>query len=340
MNTITLPEFYCPFPSRLNPLAETANRHTLAWVKRFNLVSDDREWRRLEASKFSWLAARAYPDAPAEGLNIVSDWNTWLFIRDDQCDESGFGRNPEKLAHFHERLTEILIGREPSEMDLPLARALHDLCSRLRRTTSDAWMCRFTLSVIEYFESSVWEAQNRAAAITPDPSTYVTMRPFTGGLYTDIELIDVVENIDLPLHVRKHEILQSLIRMANNVVCWSNDIISFAKEVQHHDVHNLVVTFQHHHRLSLQGAIQQAAEQTNKEVRDFIALKEQLPAFGAGIDSDVQRFVSILCSWMRGNLDWSYTSGRYAVSPAGGCWECEAKKPEAAFDLSEGELHR
>ncbi|MBP1150944.1 MULTISPECIES: terpene synthase family protein [Methylocaldum] len=317
MSTITLPEFYCPFPSRLNSHAEAANRHTLAWVRRFNLVTDDREWQRLEASKFSWLAARAYPDAPYEGLNIVSDWNTWLFIRDDQCDESGFGRSPDKLAHFHERLTEILTGREPNETDLPLARALHDLYLRLRQIANDDWMCRFILSVVEYFESSVWEAKNRASGITPDPLTYVTMRPFTGGLYTDIELIDVVEDISLPLHVRKHDTLQNLIRMANNVVCWSNDIISFAKEVQHNDVHNLVVTFQHHRRLSLQDAIQQAAELTNREVRNFIALKEQLPTFGAAIDSDVQRFVSVLCSWMRGNLDWSYSSGRYVVSIVG-----------------------
>jgi 5-epi-alpha-selinene synthase len=322
MNTSTSPEFYCPFPSRLNPNAEAANRHTLAWVKHFNLISDDREWRRLQASKFSWLAARAYPDAPSEGLNIVSDWNTWLFIRDDQCDESGFGRNPDKLIHFHERLTEILIGREPDESDRPLAYALHDLCVRLRRAASNDWMCRFIVSVIEYFESSVWEAQNRAAAITPDPLTYVTMRPFTGGLYTDIELIDVVEHISLPLHVRKHETLQGLIRMANNVVCWSNDVISFAKEVRHNDVHNLVVTFQHHYQLSLQDAVRKAADLTNKEVRNFIALKERLPTFGAEIDADVQRFVSVLCSWMRGNLDWSYTSGRYSVELVGECSHC------------------
>ncbi|MGX2040576.1 terpene synthase family protein [Methylocaldum sp. MU1018] len=319
---ITPPEFYCPFPSRLNPHADAANRHTLAWVRQFNLVSGDREWRRLEASRFSWLAARAYPDAPLDGLDIVSDWNTWLFIRDDQCDESGFGRNPDDLARFHERLTEILTGREPGEADLPLAHALHELCSRLRQTASNAWMCRFILSVIEYFESSEWEARNRAAAVTPDPETYIAMRPFTGGLYTDIELIDVVENIDLPLHVRKHETLQSLIRMANNVVCWSNDIISFAKEVQHNDVHNLVVTFQHHHRLSLQEAVRQTAELTNQEVRNFVALQERLPAFGSGIDADVQRFVSVLCSWMRGNLDWSYTSGRYAVPAAADFSEC------------------
>jgi hypothetical protein len=316
MNTITPPEFYCPFPSRLNPHAEDANNHTLAWVRRFNLISDDREWQRLETSKFSWLAARAYPDAPLDGLNIVSDWNTWLFIRDDQCDESGFGRNPDKLAQFHERLTQILTGFEPDETDRPLTRALHDLCIRLRRIAGNDWMSRFNLSVVEYFESSVWEARNRAAGVTPDPSTYMTMRPYTGGLYTDIELIDVVEDISLPLHVRKHEVLQSLIRMANNVVCWSNDIISFAKEVRHNDVHNLVVTFLHHRSLSLKEAIRQAADLTNKEVRNFIALQRRLPTFGAEIDPDVQRFVSVLCSWMRGNLDWSYTSGRYAVAIA------------------------
>lgn len=311
MNQINMPEFYCPFPSAVNRHAEAVNQHTLAWVQRFNLVPNDVDFNRLIASKFGWLAARAYPNAPLEELGIVSDWNTWLFIRDDQCDESGIGKDPTLLAGLHDNLLEILTGRKPGRQDPPLAHALHDLCERLLRKASNAWMCRFIHSVIEYFESSVWEARNRADKVTPDPETYITMRPYTGGLYTDIELIDLTESIHLPLHVRKHVTVQRLALMANNVVCWSNDIISFAKEVQHNDVHNLVVTLRQHHRLTLQESINRAAELTNAEVRAFMALQEELPAFGPAIDADLKRFVAVLRSWMRGNLDWASVSGRY-----------------------------
>lgn len=312
MNQIILPELYCPFPTVVNRHAESVNRHTLAWVKRFKLVPGEDEYNRLVASKFGWLAARAYPNAPLQELEIVSDWNTWLFIRDDQCDESGIGKDPILLARLHDQLLEVLTGRIPGNHDSALAHALHDIRIRILDKASPEWMCRFVHSVVEYFESSVWEAQNRALGLIPDTETYILMRPYTGGLYTDIELIDITEGIHMPLHVRKHATVQRLALMANNVVCWSNDIISFAKESRHNDVHNLVVTLRRHH-LTLQKAIDRAAELTNAEVRAFESLQDQLPSFSPEIDADLQRFVSILRSWMRGNLDWAYDSGRYRV---------------------------
>jgi hypothetical protein len=314
MTAYTLPELHCPFPSTINQYVEAAQHHTLSWVKRFNLITSDSAWRHLEASKFGWLAASAFPNAPFEELKIVSDWNTWLFIRDDQCDESDLGHDPVKLACFHERWIEILMGGEPRQSDLPLTHALHDICRRLRQKASNAWMCHFTQSVIEYFESSAWEAENRASRIIPDPKTYMAMRPFTGGLYTDIELIYITERIYLPLHVRKHDILRRLARMANNVVCWSNDIISFAKEMKHNETHNLVLVLQYHYRLTPQEAIQKAAELTNKEINKFVCLQGRLPTFSTANDANVKRFIAVLRSWMRGNLDWSYISDRYKIT--------------------------
>jgi 5-epi-alpha-selinene synthase len=315
MNQINFPKLYCPFPAAVNRHAESVNQHTLTWVKRFKLVPNENEFDRLVASKFGWLAARAYPNAPLQELEIVSDWNTWLFIRDDQCDESGIGKDPVLLTRLHDQLLEILTGRKPDNRDPALAHALHDLCERILNKASPEWMCRFVHSVIEYFESSVWEAQNRALGLIPDMETYMLMRPYTGGLYTDIELIDITENIHLPLHVRKHETVQRLALLTNNVVCWSNDIISFAKETRHNDVHNLVVILRKHH-LTLQEAIDQATELTNEEVRAFELLQDQLPSFSPAIDADLQRFVSVLRSWMRGNLDWAYDSGRYRTNSA------------------------
>lgn len=313
MNPIELPKLYCPFPSAVNQHAEAVNEHTLAWVKAFNLAPDEDEFDHLKKSKFGCLAARAYPNAPLEELKIVSDWNTWLFIRDDQCDESGLGKNPLLLSKMHADLLEILKGCRPEQSDSALAHALYDIRGRLLQKAKPAWMCRFIGSVIEYFESSVWEARNRADGLVPDTATYILMRPYTGGLYTDIELIDVTENIYLPLHVRKNEVLQRLTLMANNVVCWSNDIISFAKESRHQDVHNLVAILRPT-QPSLRKALDLTAELTNAQINAFIELQMQLPSYTPEIDADVQRFVAVLRSWMRGNLDWAYDSGRYAVA--------------------------
>ncbi|ESS73140.1 germacrene A synthase [Methyloglobulus morosus KoM1] len=315
MDKIEFPKFYCPFPSAVNPHVEAVNDHTLAWVKKFDLVPDEGHFEHLKKSKFGWLAARAYPNAPLEELKIVSDWNTWLFVFDDHCDESGLGRNPTLLSDIHADLLDILKGRAPEQNDSALAHALHDIRLRLLHKASPAWMCRFVYSVIEYFESSVWEAHNRADGVIPDAATYILMRPYTGGLYTDIELIDITEDIYMPLHVRKNDVVQRLALMTNNVVCWSNDIISYAKESRCNDVHNLVAILRPT-QPSLQKTVDLVAELTNTEINAFIELQLQLPSYTPQIDADLQRFVAVLHSWMRGNLDWAYDSGRYAAGAA------------------------
>ncbi|MCL7422150.1 MAG: hypothetical protein M8364_14725 [Methylobacter sp.] len=311
MQNFTIPSIYCPFPSAISPHAESIHRHTLDWVRQFDLVTNDKAFKRLRASKFGWLAARAYPNAPQDRLEIISDWNTWLFIIDDQCDEWGLGKNPEQLAALHARCLEILSGRNPGSEEAALVYALHDIHARISAIMPLSWRTRFVQSAAEYFESTVWEARNRSQSLWPDASTYILMRPYTGGLYTDIDLIDLTEGITLPLAVRKHPRIMELAVMTNNVVCWSNDIISLQKEFNHQDMHNLALIFHHHQAIDLQEAIDQVARLIENEVRQFIALEKSLPSFGADLDRDVKRFIAVMRAWMRGNLDWSFESGRY-----------------------------
>ncbi len=305
-----LPQFYCPFPKRLNRHAEAAQQHTLAWVRRFGLVSEA-AFLRLKASRFGYLAARAYPDAGEEELKLVCDWNTWLFIRDDQCDETGVGKDPQKLAALHRRWLGLLMERTCPGKDDALGLALLDLWQRLRARSSLAWQARFIASVAEYFESSVWEAQNRALGTCPDLASYVKMRPFTGGLYTDLELIEVVEHILLPLEIRCHPVLQRLARLTNDVVCWSNDVFSLSKESAQGDVHNLVVVLARQHSLEIQEAVEWAAQMCNAQVKRFLALEKRLPDFPSPYAEAVAKYLDVLRAWMRGNLDWSLESARY-----------------------------
>ncbi|MGR9100318.1 MAG: terpene synthase family protein [Gammaproteobacteria bacterium] len=288
-------------------------------MKQFNLVPDEKAMRRLQDSKFGRLAARAYPRAPLDRLEIVSDWNTWLFVLDDQCDEWGLGREPDRLAALHERCLVILSGTPPTADDAALVHAIYDLRIRMQPLMPFSWLTRFIQSAAEYFESTEWEAENRKNNIWPDADDYIRLRPFTGGLLTDIDLVELTESISLPLAVRKHPSIQELISITNNVVCWSNDIISLQKERKHQDMHNLALIFDHHQSIGLQAAIHRVNELIEEHVRRFISLEQNLPIFGGGIDESVSRFIGVMRAWMRGNLDWSFESGRYL--PAGNAQE-------------------
>ncbi|MGH8584125.1 MAG: terpene synthase family protein [Gammaproteobacteria bacterium] len=331
IETNTLPDFFCPFPPAVSPYAEAVHNHTLEWSGQHRLVTDAQAFERLRAAQFIGLVARAYPNAPLDRLRLVSDWITWLFILDDECDEHGIGKRPERLATLHGGCLKVLAGyrlKEPdprglscpvSEQrrarkdrpDLALLRALRDICERLRAFMPHDWMMRFALGVADYFEACEWEARNRAQGIWPDPAVYMQMRPYTGALYPLLDLIEMTEGTVLPLSVRKHPLLQDLIGITSNVVCWSNDVFSLEKERAHHDLHNLVLILQQHEGLSLQEAVDRVIELTDAQVRRFIELEARLPRFGTPFDAAVRRFVGVLHAWMRGNLDWSCESGRY-----------------------------
>jgi 5-epi-alpha-selinene synthase len=310
---ITFPHLECPFPSVINGWVHDVHDQTLAWVEHHELVAPDR-LGRFEACQFAWLAARAYPTAPREELAIVANWNVWLFIHDDQNDEAGFGRNPGKLTELHRRMREILAGSAPRAGDSAFAHALRDLIDRMFERASETWRERFIRSIDEYFEACVWEANNRLKGLVPSVASYVDKRPLTGALNTDIELIELCEQIYLPSEVRAHPDVRRLTLMSNNVVCWSNDIISLKKEHRHGDVHNLVIAIKAECGLDWQGAVNLAGEWHNAEVRRFLELEAKLPSFEPDLDAELERYLRVLKAWMRGNLDWAYQTGRYGVA--------------------------
>ncbi len=314
MDHIRLPQLYSPFPSGLNLHADSVGRETIAWARHFNLVTEDIVERRLATTHIGGLVGRVYLSTPRAQLQLLADWTTWLFLQDDQCDELGISKQPTQLQAIHARSLAVLRGAHPTLQDRPLTHALSNLRLRMLQYADAEWMSRFIASFEECLTASIWEATNRARGTTPDVTTYLQQRALTGGLYPYIVLIELTEQIHLPRQAREHPTVERLTLMAVNVVCWANDILSLAKEIKQGDVHNLVLTLQHKHRLTLQEALERAAALHDTEVRAFIDLELRLPSFGAPVDAALKQYIAILRSWMRGNLDWSYTSGRYLAT--------------------------
>ncbi len=312
MESLIKPPLHCPIPSAVNPHVEAIQRHSLDWVRAFQLVQGDTALERFAASKFGWLAARAYPDAGLDEACIVVDWNVWLFMLDDQCDEGGIGKDPDRLQAYFAILQAILRDPDVAPCPGPLEQSLRDVWQRMRARSTAAWQARFLRDAEDYFDACVWEAENRARGVVPTVADYIHYHPLTGALITDVDLIDVTEHLRWPDVARMHPVVQDLTAMANNVVCWSNDIISLEKEMRRGDVHNLVLTIRHRDGCTLQEAIFRAAAMHDAEVCRFLDLEERLPVFTpASVYADARHYVAVLRAWMRGNLDWGMDSGRY-----------------------------
>jgi 5-epi-alpha-selinene synthase len=137
------------------------------------------------------------------------------------------------------------------------------------------------------------------------------LRPFTGAVYTDFALIEIAGGFELPIEMHQHILLQSLSLIGCNVVCFANDLFSFTKEVRDGEAMNLVSILQHEYDLTLQEAIDRAAAIHDAEVRAFENIEAQIQACGLTVNANLWQYIDGLRAWMRGNLDWSMTSGRY-----------------------------
>ena len=316
MTTIQMPDIRYPFPSGINQYVNEAQEHVASWVKFYGLLTTEKAMQRFHKSRFAWLAARAFPNAALHELCIVADFNTWLFILDDQCDEASAGRRADYLKSIMAGFMDILQQNRQvtPETGAPLPAALSSIWDRMRAIGSPAWRLRFIRSMDDYFTSCIWEAENREAGIVPTLADYVHMRPFTGALLADIEAIEIVEKVYLPRTVVEQPLMQRMIQACNNIVCWSNDLFSCTKEARQGDVHNLVLVLQHHRQISLQEAVNQAARMHNEEVAIFATLEKLLPLKGDERDYELLRYVSVLRSWITGNYDWSVSdTGRYGL---------------------------
>jgi len=316
MQQIHLPRMQYPFPSLVNPFAALAEQQNLLWAQTFGLLKTETALARFKRSKFAWLVARTFPNAGYEELCILANFNTWLFLHDDLCDEAQLGQQASSLQAVTDYFAEILL-HEIAQPDKggPFALALADVWQRLLPLSRPAWRLRFIRTMQEYFRACHWEANNRAHHKAPPVADYVIMRPYTGALYVDLELIAVSEKTDLPDEVLQHSMIQRLALACNNVVCWTNDIISCAKEAEQGDVHNLVLALVRERDLSFQAAIDEAHRMHNEEVRLFAALENLLPSFDEFTDQELRRYVAVLRTWMTGNYNWSVQdTGRYSVA--------------------------
>jgi hypothetical protein len=316
VDSIVYPSLSCPFPSAINRHAAQAQQNTMVWVRRLDLLQRDVAYQRLNRLEYGMLMARAYPTASLETLQLATDWSTWLFLLDDQCDETGIGHAPEQLAELHARLLQVLRDVPPHPQAEPLVHSLWDLHVRLQALATEDWLRRFSGSVTHYFTANVWEATNRRQGTIPDAASYCAMRPFTSAVYPCLLLIELAEHIHLPPEVYDHPDVQRLLLMTNNVISWSNDMLSLEKELRQGDMHNLAIILSHEQKLPLQEAVDRVGALHDAEVRAFIALAAYLPTFGPALDADLLRYVAGMRFWMRANLDWSIVTARYQPGTA------------------------
>lgn len=306
MSSITIPELYCPFSSKLHPQVELAQKHTTDWAMGFDLLEDEVALKRFQQLKSAYLVGRTFSNTDLEKLSLAADWTSWLYLFDDQCDNNEMGKQPEELKKIIDYFISILYEDKKITLEhgSPLAASLSDLWERLKKKAPKGWKERYQKGVKMYLEAMYWEAKNRANGVKPTISEYMHMRAASGAAHTVLDLTEITNQLILSKDVLGHPIFRRLYDIANVTANWANDVISFEKERSFGDVHNLVILFQYEKNLSLQDAISEAVAVHDNDIAEFVRLEKELPSFGEEMDQQVENYLQTLKSWMRGHINW------------------------------------
>ena len=301
----------CPIPLNLNPRAHDAEKCSLEWLRRFDLM-DHRGLAKAAKAHLTTLVAGFYPTASFPKLSLASDYVSWAFALDDIADESSTGERPLLLAELFERLDSVLTGAALRADATALELGLHDITQRLSQLASPAQNAAFVEGNYAYFGAMLWEANNRAADIVPNEELYDTFRPAAGAVPSFFALIEPLEDIVLAPEYRAHADIARIVELAGKIICWTNDVLSYDKERAQGDVHNLVFVYEYHRQASRLNAVTEAIALINASIREFLALCDKCNRCPS-CNSELQRYLWVLQSVVRVTLDWTYESTRYSA---------------------------
>ncbi|WP_240138479.1 terpene synthase family protein [Streptomyces sp. MUM 178J] len=320
-----MPHIHVEFPPELSPHAAQAEAGTRAFVARFGLAPDEAARHHHERSLLGTLMGRAYPTAGAFELQLVTDWISCMLVLDDQFDETALGTDPALLR----RLCDEVLGwftADGSVDDTPSAASVHstvaafrpayaDLWRRTVPLTTPTWRARFAAHVGAFFETCVWESENRLAGRVPGLDEYIAMRG--RALMPYLDLIEVTLHAEVPEEIYGLPGFAELNASLSDADLWTNDLFSCEKEALLNDPHNLVLIHRHAHGTDLQTSADAVGAMIQARFDRFTELSATFadgltPELGALFPADrVEAHIAGLRSWLTGQLKWRFETLRF-----------------------------
>ncbi|MEU8619455.1 germacradienol/geosmin synthase [Streptomyces sp. NPDC048623] len=320
-----LPDFYVPYPARLNPHLEAARTHTCDWAREMGMLEGSGIWEEadLRAHDYALLCSYTHPDCDAEALSLVTDWYTWVFFFDDHFLEV-FKRTPNRPAGkaYLDRLP-LFMPADPAagmpEPANPVEAGLADLWRRTVPAMSAAWRVRFAEATEALLNESLWELDNITDGRIANPVEYIEMRRKVGGAPWSAGLVEYAAGAEVPERVAYSRPLRVLRDAFSDAVHLRNDLFSYQREVEEEGENSngvlVLETF-------LGCTTQQAADAVNDLLTSRLQQFEntaltEVPALcveqglGPAEAAAVAAYTKGLQDWQSGGHEWHLRSSRY-----------------------------
>ncbi|MFI6097954.1 germacradienol/geosmin synthase [Lentzea sp. NPDC051213] len=328
MQPFQLPEFYTPYPARLNPNLERARVHTRAWAREMDMIDVPQHgtviWTAddLESHDYALLCAYTHPDCDGEMLDLITDWYVWVFYFDDHFVEL-YKRNPDiKGAQAYlDRLPLFMpvsgvITEEPAN---PVEKGLADLWRRTVPSHSLDWRERFACNTKHLLDESMWELHNISARRLSNPIEYIEMRRKVGGAPWSANLVEHAVGLEVPAQIALSRPIGVLRDTFSDAVHLRNDLFSYEREVlDEGELSNGVLVFEKFLGLPTQEAAEAVNDLLTSRLHQFehtavtevpILLDEHtIDPIGRAA---VLGYTKGLQDWQAGGHEWHMRSSRY-----------------------------
>jgi germacradienol/geosmin synthase len=331
MQPYELPDFYMPYPARLNPHLDGARVHTKAWAREMGMLDAPPDAPRVsiwdevkfDSMDFALLCAYTHPDAPSHELDLVTDWYVWVFYFDDHFLEV-YKRNQDQCGakEYLDRLPAFMptdLASSPPAPTNPVERGLIDLWGRTIPMRSMEWRRRFFESTKNLLYESTWELSNISGSRIPNPIEYIEMRRKVGGAPWSADLVEHAAFVEIPVRIADSRPIRVLKDSFSDGVHLRNDLFSYQRETEHEgEVNNCVLVLERF----LGASPQRAADLTNDILTSRLHQFEnttltELPSLfeECGLNpperESVLLFVKGLQDWQSGGHEWHLRSSRY-----------------------------
>ncbi|WP_067687206.1 terpene synthase family protein [Nocardia jejuensis] len=327
MQPFELPDFYMPYPARLNPHVEEARAHAREWADDMGLFEPQQghhiwDLRDLDRHDYGLLCAYTHPECDSAELNLITDWYVWVFYFDDHFLE--LYKKTGDMAGAREYLDRLRDFMPIDDLDMPeptnpVERGLADLWPRTVPAMSTDWRRRFATTTQALLEESRWELANITEDRVANPIEYIEMRRKVGGAPWSANLVEHAANAEIPAELAETRPLRVLRDTFSDAVHLRNDIFSYEREVRDEGENaNCILVLERFLGLDTQPAAELVNNVLTSRLQQFetTALTE-LPLlfaeFGAGPDAQaaVTAYAKGLQDWQSGGHEWHMRSSRY-----------------------------
>ncbi|GAA2894506.1 germacradienol/geosmin synthase [Streptosporangium fragile] len=329
MQAFTLPDFYMPYPARINPHLERSREHSAAWARRMGMLDAPKPgggvvWDEAALAKMDYalMCAYTHPDCDGPTLDLITDWYVWVFFFDDHfLEHFKYSRDLTGAKAYLDRLELFMTadGETPPEPENPAEAGLKDLWERTVPAMSQGWRQRFITSTHNLMVESMWELDNIDRGRIANPIEYVQMRRRVGGAPWSANLVEYAVHAEIPDGLAGTRPMQVLSDTFSDAVHLRNDLFSYQREVQEEGENsNAVLVFERFFDCSTQEAAELVNDLLTSRLQQFenTALIE-VPALLAEHavppheQAGVAAYVKGLQDWQSGGHEWHARSSRY-----------------------------